>query len=231
MQGEHVTAGDHIYTALLDDLRRGVWPAGSRLKSNELAERYGAAVGVVREALIRLSAERYIQTYPQRGFRTVAGTADSIRDQASFRIAIEVEGARLSIERGGLHWEADLSAAHHRLSHLETRMRRIARPDIDQVMVWSDADLAFHAALIAACGSGVLLEAQRRAFIQFRLHLSSVTASSGFRVGGLVEEHAAILQAALDRDTEACSGAIRTHLMHYPEQLLEAASPAGAGRS
>lgn len=231
MSSEHSTAYDHVHAALLEDLRRGTWPADSRLKVAELASRYGTAPGVVREALIRLSAECYIAAYPQRGFRTIAGSVQSVWEHATLRSAIEIEGTRLAIARGGLSWEADLAAAHHRLSHLESRLRRMAQPDAETLMVWSDADLAFHTALIAACGSGVLIEAQRAAFLRFRLHMSSVDATSGFRGADLIDEHAAILQAALDRDAEACAKAIRVHLSHYPERLLGGATPAAASGS
>ena len=226
MSDDHHTASDIVYEALLADLRSRVWSADSRLKTTDLAQRYGAASGAVREALIRLSAEGFVVNFPQRGFRTIAGSEQSIWEQANFRVAIEVEAARLSIERGDLAWEANLSAAHHRLSHLEARLPKLGAYDDETLKLWSDADLAFHEALIAACGSSVLITQQRYAFIRFRLHLTSIAEHWGFRGAALVQEHAAILDAALNRDADACAAAIRAHFDYYPNTINARASAA-----
>ncbi len=213
------TTADCAYEAILRDLVERAWPADARLKSIELAERYDVTPGAVREALIRLAAKGFLQNYPQRGFRTIKGTARSVGDHASLRVAIDVEAAELSIERGDLAWEADLAAAHHRLSHLESKLGRMDNPSIEELRIWTKAEHAFHGALSSACGSPALIEAQHDAFVRFRLHLMSIDASWGFRGTPSVHEHQTILEAALARDAVACRKAIRAHFEHYPNAL------------
>lgn len=222
MAEEHATASDIVYRSLLADLTEGAWPVDARLKSSELADRYGQAPGAVREALIRLGAEGFVKTFPQRGFRTIASTPETVADHAALRVAIEIEATRLALARGDLAWEANLTAAHHRLAHLESRLRSRGERGTEELRMWTSADQAFHKALISACGNEVLIEAQAQAFLRFRLHLASVAADFGFRGVDLVREHEAILEAALDRDAEACASAIRDHFGHYPRALLAA---------
>lgn len=222
MAEEHATASDIAYRSLLGDLTEGAWPVDARLKSNELATRYGQATGAMREALIRLAAEGFVRNFPQRGFRTIASTPETVAEHAALRVAIEIEATRLALVRGDLAWEANLTAAHHRLAHLETRLRARRERGSDELRMWTDADQAFHRALISACGNEVLIEAQAQAFLRFRLHLASVASDFGFRGVDLVREHEAILEAALDRDAEACASAIRDHFGHYPRALLAA---------
>lgn len=220
MTEEYGTAPDLVYDAIIRDLAHRAWPADARLKPSELAARYGAAASSVREAMIRIAAEGFIRNFPQRGFRTIKGTPRSVSELAGLRVAIDTEATRLSIANGGLEWEANLAAAHHRLSHLETRLRRRDAPSDDELRMWTEADHYFHFALISACGSEVLIMAQRDAFNRFRIHLASVDADCGFRGAALIREHEAILEAALDRDAMACDAAIRAHFEHYPSAMV-----------
>lgn len=207
--------------ALLRDLVERAWPAGARLKPAEVAARYGMTASATREALIRLSTKGFVDNLPQRGFWTIKGTPQSVSEHAGLRTAIEIEAARLSIQQGDLGWEGNLAAAHHRLSHLEGRLTDLVNPSIQELRIWTQAELEFHGALSAACGSETLIGAQRDAFVRFRLHLVSVYPGWGFRGEDSVREHEAIVTAALKRDVSACAEAIRRHFAHFPNVLTE----------
>lgn len=206
---------------MLRDLVERVWPPGARLKPSEIAPRYEMAPSAARESLIRLAAMGFVENPAKRGFRTIKGTPESVSDHAGLRTAIEIEAARLSIENGDLAWEGDLAAAHHRLSHLEGRMTDLQNLSIEELRIWTQAEHEFHGALSSACGSPVLIEAQRDAFTRFRLHLVSVYPGWGFRGEESVREHQEIVTAALNRDSAACATAIRKHFAHFPKSLTE----------
>lgn len=219
MTDEANTASVLAYEAILRDLVEKAWPVDTRLKPSDLAERYQLASGAVREALIRLAAKGFVINYPQRGFRTLQGTTRSVSEHARLRGIVEIEAARLSIENGDLQWEANMAACHHRLTHLETRLGTMENPSLEELRIWTKAELSFHGALIEACDSEVLIQAQRDAFVLFRLHLVSVYPGWGFRGADSVREHEEILYAALARDPEACAAAIRKHFEHFPKEL------------
>ena len=62
---------------------------------------------------------------------------------------------RLSVEHGSVSWESEVLAAHHRMAS-----EPIYRPDDPHSRnpAWAAAHIAFHAKLIEACGSLVLLD-------------------------------------------------------------------------
>ncbi|MEX2520524.1 MAG: GntR family transcriptional regulator [Paracoccaceae bacterium] len=203
-----------VYERLREDIVAGLLAPGQKIKPKQYAPRYAASAAAIREALLRLAAEGFVESAPQRGFRTLKPSAESVWEIAHFRILIESEGARLSILNGGVDWEANLTAAHHRLSHLEARMRGEAL-NREQLRYWSGCDQIFHVALIAACGSNRILDQHRAIFDQFKQHVIVQDPLLGYRGEDLVEEHGAILTAALDRDPAACAAALRSHFETY----------------
>ena len=114
--------------------------------------------------------------------------------------------------RGGLEWEASLTAAHHKQRHIEQQLaeRPPSGPDI---ALWSDAELGFHETLLSACGSPILRETHRNVYAQFRQQMVGVQRDFGRNYfEAIIAEHQAILDAALARDAEACRTAIYDHL-------------------
>ena len=86
------------------------------------------------------------------------------------RVLLEGEGTVLSIHKGGVAWEARLTAAHHQLSHIEKRIHTTDVP-ADLVPIWFNAEREFHQTLISACGSETLKELHARVYAQFRQQL------------------------------------------------------------
>ncbi len=202
------------YARLREDLVTGAIPPGERLQPKLLAARYATSAAAIREALIRLAAEGFALSLPQRGFRAPTPTPDTVWEIAHFRIMLEAEGARLAIARGGVEWEANLTAAHRRLEHLEARMRGEAL-DTAKLRLWSGSDRAFHEALIGACGSRLLLWQHRAVFDRFKQHVVAMDRTLGYRGAALIREHADILDAALSRDAEGCAAALARHFEVY----------------
>lgn len=209
-----MNGGQCAYAMIREDLVSGRIRPGEKLMPQRLATRYGFSSAVLREALLKLSAEGFVENLPQRGFRSVSIDADTVWEIAHYRVLIEAEGARLSILRGDMKWEANLTAAHHLLSHLEEVMRGQDH-SMEQLRYWSGCDRAFHEALIAACGSRRLIGQFRISFDQFKQHVIARDPTLGYRGEELVAEHADILQTALDRDPAACAAALRKHFDTY----------------
>jgi DNA-binding FadR family transcriptional regulator len=137
------------------------------------------------------------------------------------RILLESDGARQSIERGGVTWEGDLVAAHHRLAHIEQRMRAGEPVHFDS---WRHADWGFHQALLSACGSRLHQSLHKAAFDQFRKIVQVEYRTIGFRGDQIIAEHKAILDAALARDSAACAVALENHILAFFRQIDQASS-------
>ncbi len=202
--------------AIYDDLQRrlmtAAFAAGERLRPKDLQGEYGCSANTLRDVLLRLSKVGLVEFELQRGFRVRATSTERRRDVTRFRILLEQEGAALSIAAAGVGWEADLAAAHHRLSHIE---RRVVRSDDVQghMDLWSDAEREFHETLIAACGSTILRATYGDIYAQFRQQMVGLERDFGANYfEAIIREHQAILDAALARDAPACRAAIHDHL-------------------
>lgn len=201
-----------IYEDLRHKLTYGVFAPGDKLKPVDLQADYGCSSNTVREVLLMLSKDGLVEFAMQRGFRVPEPSPERCHEIVTFRLLLEQEGAARSIQAGGLAWEAKLTAAHHQLSHIETRIVR-GHGLQDNAQLWSSAEKAFHQTLISACGMPMLIETYARIYAQFRqqmIGLEKHNVPNYFHA--IVGEHQAIVDAALARDEAKCRVAIYHHL-------------------
>ncbi len=195
---------------LREALITGTFEHGSKIKVDPLRKLLGCSASTIRELLFRLSTENLVEFQEQRGFRMPPRSPEVQHQLTQFRIMLECEGTVLSIRLGGVSWEARLSAAHHKLSHIETRVRDSNDPT-PLIPIWTAAEQEFHETLIEACNNAYLKSTHLRIYRQFRQQL--ITADRTFRfVPENIAQHQAILNAALDRNEDAVKAAITDHL-------------------
>lgn len=199
---------------IVEDLRlrliNGHFLPGQRLQPEKLRAQYGCSASTLRESLFRLSTERLVDFQEQRGFRAPASSPQLHHELTLMRVLLESEGARLSIRNGGVEWEARLSAAHHKLSHIESRIQR-ENTLINLIDLWTTAEVEFHQTLIDASRSKTLMRTHRMIFNQFRQQLFTNSEMLNY-IPENVDQHKAILDAALDRDVDRVEQAIYDHL-------------------
>ena len=201
-----------IYDDLLRKLITARLRPGQKLKPAVLQREYGCAANTVRDVLLRLSKVGIVEFELQRGFRARMTSPERRSDVTRFRTLLEQEGAVASMQQGGLEWEASLTAAHHKLSHIEKQLAG-RTPHGADILLWSDAEMGFHETLISACGSPLLRETHRNVYAQFRQQMVGLQRDFGRDYfEAIIGEHQAILDAALARDPDACKAAIHDHL-------------------
>ncbi|MEM6888615.1 MAG: GntR family transcriptional regulator [Pseudomonadota bacterium] len=219
---------------IFDDMRQrlitGEFGYGTKLRAEKLRLDYHCSASTVREVLFRLSTVGLVQFQEQRGFRAPEQSLERQHDLTQMRIMLEQEGACLSARLGDLEWEARLSAAHHKLSHIEMRVRS-SGDVVPLVTLWSRAEQEFHETLIEACGSPLLKRMHLEIYQQFRQQLVSAETNFGYFPEN-IEEHLAILTAALDRDEDCLRKAIHDHLSRNLSRPLPLKTQtAGFGKS
>jgi DNA-binding GntR family transcriptional regulator len=191
---------------------------GKKLKIQELCTRFSVSLGAIREALSRLTSEGLVVAEPQRGFHAAPISASDLVDLTMVRVEIDSLCLRRAIACGDVDWESRLVAAAHRLARTPERAPDDpARSNED----WVEAHAAFHLALVDGCDSLWLLHLHALLYAQSERYrrLSVPFAISGRNVN---EEHQAILNATLARDTEAAVRLLATHLEATTHILLGA---------
>ncbi len=208
------------YRAIRSDILSGRHAPDKKLKIQDLADELKVSPGAIREALSRLVSAQLVVSQDQRGFAVAPLSIADLEDLTDVRCEIEAIALRRSVELGNVEWEAGLLAAAHRLRATPGRLggrKGSINPE------WLTAHAAFHAALVAACGS-----ARLRA-----LHAHLYEQSERYRVlSGKVEsnrdidtEHGEIVALALARDAKGLVEAMVHHLRTTTDLIVASRQP------
>ena len=116
-------AATRVHQDLRGDILDGRCGPGSRLREEEIAERFGVSRTPVREALRRLESDGLVLVTPNRGAEVVRWREEDIAELIELRAMLEGHAARRAAAAGGL----DLDA----LGVLCDRMEECARDGVD----------------------------------------------------------------------------------------------------
>ncbi|WP_410597287.1 GntR family transcriptional regulator [Amycolatopsis sp. lyj-23] len=215
-----------VYTGLRSAILNGELAPGVRLKPAELSAEFGVSLSVVREALGLLAAKDLVQVDRNRGFRVVPLSLQALTDLTEARIVNEGSALRLSVERGGVTWESEVLAAHHRLA---SQPMILPGPPVRRNEEWARAHLEFHHTLIKACGNVVLLDICDRLSDAAEVYRAWSGPGGEERHRDVAGEHQGLVDAALAHDAELAVARFEAHVSRTREIVLEssfAAEPA-----
>ncbi|NVO25566.1 GntR family transcriptional regulator [Donghicola mangrovi] len=208
-----------IYEALKEELLDSKHPAGKKLGIDQIAQRFGASAGAVREALARLTSDRLVIAQPQRGFVVTPVSRADLIDLTQVRIDIETRCLANSIERGTLEWEGQMLAIWHKLSNTAS-----GRDDPHQHRKWSALHADFHDGLIACCDSPWWMHLRDQMYMQAERYRRMIFPHVQVK-RDINAEHGQILNLALGRDTQGACDALAKHLQFTTDILLAAHVP------
>jgi len=209
-----VSAVDAVTADLSERIFQGDVAPGTRLVGAALAEEYGVSRQTVREALENLARRGVLDRRPRRGLVVTLLEAAAIRDLFQARSALELEAVRTLARTGTVG--PDVRRAVERLARLGS-----ADPWIEVV----DADVGFHAALVASAGSPRLSRLFAALTDEARLCIAQAMRPRYGGVGELVGEHRAVVDAIEAGDVAAAAGAMSEHLRAGLEHVLDAPEP------
>ena len=210
------TQADQAYEALLAEILDCRLAPGAKITISDVAARLRLSPGAVREALSRLSAEKWTVATAQKGYSVAPVSIAELHDLTRTRIIIEQICLRSAIARGDVEWETSIVAAYHRMH----RIPMLAADTASRVNpAWAAAHTTFHSALAAGCDSPWMqtLRAMLYAQSERYRHLSVALARENRDVDA---EHARILDACLARDAERACVLIEDHLQRTADIVV-----------
>ncbi|MEM5491616.1 GntR family transcriptional regulator [Hoeflea sp. AS16] len=181
------------------DISFGVLPPDSRLKIEDLRQRYGGSAHSFREALTLLANEGIVEANTQRGFRVASASQADLEDVTRLRAEIEGLGLKWSMKHGAVRWEGELIAARHAVD----RADQMVMGDIDALALeWDEANREFHAVLVSRCNSPRLIEFQSRLFFESRRFRFAVLKERGIVPEELTMTRNRLVDAVLARNEQ-----------------------------
>lgn len=224
-RGSALTLALDVYEQLRAEILGGQLAPGTPLRPSDLGARYSVSVGVVREALTRLTEQKLVVAEQNRGFRVVTLSPDQLRHLLLARQLNECKALELSIERGDLAWESEVVAAHHRMVNTPVYVHEDAEHSND---AFSKAHKEFHFALLAACENPYLLDVCNQLYDASELYRrwSAPMLGSRPRAG---KEHRAIMDTAIARKVAEASALYAQHIGITASLVLKRLESAEAG--
>ena len=195
-------ASRQVYSALRDAIIASALEPGQRISENELAERLAVSRTPVREALIRLRDERFVQIVPQLGTYVTRISVAAVEDAQFIREALECAAVRIAATEADA---GDIAA----LAGLVRRQDEVcADGDHERFALLDDE---FHAALCELAGHSVAWEVAQRV----KGHLNRVRRLSLPQpryLEEMVAEHRLVVDALADADPDKAESMLRHHL-------------------
>ncbi|TSE00687.1 GntR family transcriptional regulator [Skermania sp. ID1734] len=218
------TRGDVVYDSLRADILSGRRLPGERLKFSDLAEHCDASMSVIREALTRLAAEGLVTNEPNVGYAVTELSPDRLAELTDARLELESLVFARSITEGDLAWESRLVAAHHVLEG--TPFLTTCDP-VRVTDEWAEAHAGFHRALLAGCRNSRLFQMANGLRDEAELYRRWSQPLGSEKGRDLAGEHRRLMEAALARDVDCATAALRDHISHTTKLLLAVSEQLG----
>ena len=174
-----------------------------RLDERRLSDGLGVSRTPIREAMTLLEQEGFVRTRPRRGIFVVRKTKREIVEIITVMAALESMAARLAAE----HASAEAIAGLHEL------MDRFRNGNSGERLAdYSDANIAFHQAIIKMSGCALLADMTENLFIHVRA-IRKITIHQDDRAVRSIVDHMRIIEALEHRDPELAEQLAREHTL------------------
>jgi DNA-binding GntR family transcriptional regulator len=182
-----------------------------RLDERRLSEDLGVSRTPIREAMTLLEQEGFVRTRPRRGIYVVRKSKREIVEIVTVVAALESMAARLAAERAT---PADLAELHALTDDFRNGSSG------DRIVEYSDANIAFHQAIIRMSGCSLIAEITENLFIHMRA-IRKITIHQDNRAERSIIDHIGIIEALERRDPELAGRLAREHTLGLAKHVEE----------
>jgi DNA-binding GntR family transcriptional regulator len=212
-----LTLAENVRQTLLEEIMAGHFGQGDRLYPERLAEQLGVSMTPVREALMQLAAEGFIEVVQRRGFHIRTPDPRQITNLWQVRQGLELTAGELCIARLE---KGELTAGDlEQLAGLQ-RDQEVGVDSIPHVYKL-ELNNRLHSQIVEFSGNALLVSLYRS--IQIKVLGSLVQRGLESWRGRLADEsaeHWGIIDALGARDLEAYHKAVRKHLKRSLKDAL-----------
>lgn len=212
MQGEllqplepSLSLAERLFVTLRGEIVEGRIPAGGKISEPELARRFNASRGSLREALMRLESLGLLERRVNVGARVVDLTERGLLDLYEVREPLEGMACRLAAQHRS---DEDIAELRQMLARHEQQEELQA----GRAYFQPEGDFDFHFRIVQASNNHLLIDTlcnrlyYRVRMYRYQLGMASPRARSAFR------EHSHIIEAIEAGDGELAEFLMRRHI-------------------
>ncbi|HET6619288.1 MAG TPA: GntR family transcriptional regulator [Dongiaceae bacterium] len=174
-----------------------------RLDERQLSQDLGVSRTPIREALSLLEQEGFVRTEPRRGIFVVRKTKAEIIEMIYAWAALESMAARMATQQAS---EEAIASLRTLFTGFESNHPR------EHMDEYSEANIAFHQAIIRLGGCKLIEEMTKNLFIHMRA-IRQATIGQDNRADRSMADHLAIIEALERRDTDKAEQLVRRHTL------------------
>ena len=183
-------------------------PDEIRLDERRLSEGLGVSRTPIREAMTLLEQEGFVRTRPRRGIFVVRKTKREILEMITVMAALEGMAARLAAEHAT---DAEIAELRRLMDAFRGGDARSTGGG-GRIDEYSDANIAFHQAIIRMSGCALLAEMTENLFIHMRA-IRKITIHQENRAARSIVDHMDIIEALERRAPELAERLAREHTL------------------
>ncbi|HEV8678234.1 MAG TPA: GntR family transcriptional regulator, partial [Stellaceae bacterium] len=184
-------------------------PHEIRLDERRLSEGLGVSRTPIREAMTLLEQEGFVRTRPRRGIFVVRKSKREIVEMITVMAALESMAARLAAERAS---DADIAGLRRLMGDFQSGNEGARLDD------YSEANIAFHQAILRMSGCALLAEMTENLFIHMRA-IRKITIHQDNRAARSIVDHFRIIEALERRDAALAERLAREHTLGLAEHV------------
>ena len=178
-------------------------PEEIRLDERRLSQELAISRTPVREAITLLEQEGFVRSSPRRGIFVVRKTKAEILEMITVWAALESMSARLATQ----------TASDKELQELQKLFEEFENEKpADHISEYSDANIAFHQAIIRLGGNKLIADTTENLFIHMRA-IRKVTIGQDNRAERSIVDHMNIIKALKARDPDLAERLVREHTL------------------
>lgn len=183
-------------------------PGEIRLDERQLCRDLGVSRTPIREALTVLEQEGFVLTLPRRGIFVRRRTRRQIVEMVQVWAALESMSARLAAARAT---DAEIAALRGLFEGFEGRPAA-------EIEGYSDANIAFHRAIVRLGGNGLIIARTADLFLQIDA-IRRRTIRDDDRADRSIQDHLRIIEALERRDADLAARLDRDHTLGLAEHI------------
>jgi DNA-binding GntR family transcriptional regulator len=196
---ENATTAGRIAESLGERIISGALQPDAPLRQDHIAREFHSSHVPVREAFRQLEAQHLVVAVPRRGVRVAPLDANSVKEIAEMRAALEVVALQNAAPK--------LTPAH--LARLELAL--IEGDDAKTIQDFEAANRAFHHALVAPCAMPRLLASLDGLQLANSRLVFATAHSAGWQPRSN-QDHRLILQALRSRNVDQACSLLTRHI-------------------
>ena len=207
-----ISKRDQVIRALKEAILSGTIQPGASIVETKVAQQLGAGVPLIREALIELEHQGFVQRTPYKGTTVTKLNPTDIK--RIFRLRVELEA--LAIEWAKEHvTDEDLASLRQTIRSMEQAARAL------DLTMFYEADLAFHRKIWNLSNNPYLADALERVVVPLFAFFLMKTSRRRNSYVESASMHASIVEALPQKSAAELREMVKQSLAGWKDEMLD----------